>query len=150
MASQPERVSSLTLYGTWPRIVQSPDYEFGVDPEEVGERTLQALRDQVKTTIGEGEVAAFIIEPVAGEGGFIPAPRSFLTGLRAYADEIGARWIDAENYHITLRFIGDVDHHIASDVTDMLDRLAQPGCRHQLVQRLLKHVLRVRRVPHGR
>jgi RNA 2',3'-cyclic 3'-phosphodiesterase len=35
----------------------------------------------------------------------------------------GARWIDTENYHITLRFIGDVDHHIASDVTDMLDRL---------------------------
>jgi len=66
------------------------------DPEEVGERTLQALRDQVKTTIGEGEVAAFIIEPVAGEGGFIPAPRSFLTGLRAYADEIGALWIDDE------------------------------------------------------
>jgi RNA 2',3'-cyclic 3'-phosphodiesterase len=35
----------------------------------------------------------------------------------------GARWIDTENYHITLRFIGDVDHHVASDVTDMLDRL---------------------------
>ncbi|HKI58889.1 MAG TPA: 4-aminobutyrate--2-oxoglutarate transaminase [Trueperaceae bacterium] len=66
------------------------------DPEEVGERTLRALRDQVKTTIGESEVAAFIIEPVAGEGGFIPAPRSFLAGLRAYADEIGALWIDDE------------------------------------------------------
>jgi 2'-5' RNA ligase len=36
----------------------------------------------------------------------------------------GARWIDPENYHITLRFIGDVDHHVASEVTDMLDRLA--------------------------
>jgi len=36
----------------------------------------------------------------------------------------GARWIDAENYHITLRFIGDVDHNTASDVMDMLDRLA--------------------------
>ncbi len=36
----------------------------------------------------------------------------------------GARWIDTENYHITLRFIGDVDHHVASEVTDMLDRLA--------------------------
>ena len=35
----------------------------------------------------------------------------------------GARWIDTDNYHITLRFIGDVDHHVASDVTDMLDRL---------------------------
>ena len=35
----------------------------------------------------------------------------------------GARWIDTENYHITLRFIGDVDHHVASDVSGMLDRL---------------------------
>lgn len=36
----------------------------------------------------------------------------------------GARWIDTENYHITLRFIGDVDYHVASEVTAMLDRLA--------------------------
>ena len=36
----------------------------------------------------------------------------------------GARWIDTDNYHITLRFIGDVDHRVANDVVDMLDRLA--------------------------
>jgi 2'-5' RNA ligase len=36
----------------------------------------------------------------------------------------GARWMDPENYHITLRFIGDVDHVIANEVTDGLDRLA--------------------------
>ena len=36
----------------------------------------------------------------------------------------GARWIDPTNYHITLRFIGDVDHAIAGEVTDALDRLA--------------------------
>jgi RNA 2',3'-cyclic 3'-phosphodiesterase len=36
----------------------------------------------------------------------------------------GARWIDQENYHITLRFIGDVDHALAGEVTDALDRLA--------------------------
>jgi RNA 2',3'-cyclic 3'-phosphodiesterase len=35
----------------------------------------------------------------------------------------GARWMDPENYHITLRFIGDVDHQIADEVTDALDRL---------------------------
>jgi len=35
----------------------------------------------------------------------------------------GARWIDTENYHITLRFIGDVDYSTASEVTDALDRL---------------------------
>jgi RNA 2',3'-cyclic 3'-phosphodiesterase len=36
----------------------------------------------------------------------------------------GARWIDTENYHITLRFIGDVDYATANEVTDALDRLA--------------------------
>ena len=36
----------------------------------------------------------------------------------------GARWIDPENYHITLRFIGDVDHQTANEVSDALDRLS--------------------------
>ncbi len=36
----------------------------------------------------------------------------------------GARWIDPENYHITLRFIGDVDNGTADDVADSLDRLS--------------------------
>lgn len=63
---------------------------------EVAERALAALKDQVKTTIGESEVAAFLIEPVAGEGGFIPAPRAFLEGVQNYAREIGALWIDDE------------------------------------------------------
>jgi 2'-5' RNA ligase len=33
----------------------------------------------------------------------------------------GARWIDPENYHITLRFIGDIDSSVANDVASMLD-----------------------------
>ncbi|HWV43104.1 RNA 2',3'-cyclic phosphodiesterase [Pseudorhodoplanes sp.] len=33
----------------------------------------------------------------------------------------GARWIDQDNYHITLRFIGDVDVNVAQDVASMLD-----------------------------
>ncbi len=35
----------------------------------------------------------------------------------------GARWIDPENYHLTLRFIGDVDARVAHDVASMLDRV---------------------------
>ena len=38
----------------------------------------------------------------------------------------GARWIDAENYHVTLRFIGDVDSRQANDVAEALDRVAAP------------------------
>lgn len=36
----------------------------------------------------------------------------------------GARWIEPENYHITLRFIGDVDHQTADEVAVSLGRLA--------------------------
>lgn len=64
--------------------------------EETAEKALAALKEQVKNNIGESEVAAFIIEPIAGEGGFIPAPEAFLRGLREYATEIGALWIDDE------------------------------------------------------
>jgi 2'-5' RNA ligase len=35
----------------------------------------------------------------------------------------GARWIDPENYHVTLRFIGDVDDDVAHEVASMLDRV---------------------------
>lgn len=37
---------------------------------------------------------------------------------------LGARWIDPENYHITLCFIGDVDNHVADEVSYELDRAA--------------------------
>ena len=36
----------------------------------------------------------------------------------------GARWMDPQNYHITLRFIGDVDGKTANEIVDALDRLA--------------------------
>ncbi len=38
----------------------------------------------------------------------------------------GARWIDVENYHITLRFIGDVDGRTADEVVDRIDRIDRP------------------------
>ncbi len=33
----------------------------------------------------------------------------------------GARWIDPENYHITLRFIGDIDDRLAHEIALLLD-----------------------------
>jgi 2'-5' RNA ligase len=38
----------------------------------------------------------------------------------------GARWIDVENFHITLRFIGDIDGRTADEVVDRLDRIDRP------------------------
>jgi 2'-5' RNA ligase len=39
----------------------------------------------------------------------------------------GARWIDPENYHLTLRFFGDVEGHIADEIANALDRVRRPS-----------------------
>ena len=38
----------------------------------------------------------------------------------------GARWIDPENYHLTLRFIGDIDDRLARDIAFMLGDVDRP------------------------
>ena len=52
-------------------------------------QTLQALEYLFRADIDPTEVAAFIIEPVQGEGGFLPAPDELLIALRAIADRHG-------------------------------------------------------------
>ncbi|EAQ37472.1 2',5' RNA ligase [Nitrobacter sp. Nb-311A] len=44
-----------------------------------------------------------------------------LSGLRGGLP--GARWIDPENYHLTLRFIGDIDGAAANEVASVLLRV---------------------------
>lgn len=42
-----------------------------------------------KTTTPPAEVAAIVVEPVQGEGGYVPAPKGFLRELRRICDEHG-------------------------------------------------------------
>ena len=44
-----------------------------------------------------------------------------LSGLRGGLP--GARWIDPENYHVTLRFIGDIDGVAANEIAGLLARI---------------------------
>src|ERR671928_193349 len=56
----------------------------------------------------------------------IPAPIAFsLSMLRGGLP--GARWIDPDNYHITLRFIGDVDDVVAREIASLLDQVDRPA-----------------------
>jgi 4-aminobutyrate aminotransferase/(S)-3-amino-2-methylpropionate transaminase len=55
-----------------------------------------ALERALKTMIQPGELAAVIIEPVLGEGGFIPAPASFLAALRTLCDRHGIVFVADE------------------------------------------------------
>jgi RNA 2',3'-cyclic 3'-phosphodiesterase len=38
----------------------------------------------------------------------------------------GARWVDPGNYHLTVRFIGEVDEGLANDIDAALDRVRAP------------------------
>jgi RNA 2',3'-cyclic 3'-phosphodiesterase len=37
----------------------------------------------------------------------------------------GARWIDPDNYHMTLRFVGDVDDMVAREIVFMLGKVSR-------------------------
>ena len=50
---------------------------------------LDALERTLVTQVAAEQVAAIVIEPVQGEGGFVVAPREFMAGVRAVCDEHG-------------------------------------------------------------
>jgi 4-aminobutyrate aminotransferase/(S)-3-amino-2-methylpropionate transaminase len=50
---------------------------------------LEALERALITTVAAETVAAIVIEPVQGEGGFVVAPQEFLQGVRRICDENG-------------------------------------------------------------
>ena len=50
---------------------------------------LAALERAFSTVVAPEQVAAIVIEPVLGEGGFVPAPKEFLHGIRRICDEQG-------------------------------------------------------------
>ncbi len=57
-----------------------------------GDGVQECLRELEKAAIGGADpenIAAVIIEPVAGEGGFIPMPKEFLHGVREFCDRYG-------------------------------------------------------------
>ena len=43
----------------------------------------------LKSQTASEETAAIIIEPILGEGGYIPAPSKFMKGLRKICDDYG-------------------------------------------------------------
>jgi 4-aminobutyrate aminotransferase/(S)-3-amino-2-methylpropionate transaminase len=52
-------------------------------------RALQGLSEVFESEVAPNRVAAIIIEPVLGEGGFVPAPLEFLKELRRITSEQG-------------------------------------------------------------
>ena len=50
-------------------------------PEACAANALDVITGLIHTQVGEDNVAAVLIEPIQGEGGFVVPPDGFLTGL---------------------------------------------------------------------
>ena len=74
------------VHSLYPTCYRCP---FGSLPEKCGHKCFSYLENLFKHQIDPCEVAACIIEPVLGEGGYVPAPSDFLRKLRTLCDEYG-------------------------------------------------------------
>lgn len=57
--------------------------------DEISARALYQLELLLQQQTTPDDTAAILVEPVLGEGGYTPAPPSFLKGLREVADKHG-------------------------------------------------------------
>lgn len=64
-------------------------YGKGLTLEEFTEREIKLLRESLIATIDPLNCAAIIVEPVLGEGGFVPMPVGYMHELRRICDEFG-------------------------------------------------------------
>lgn len=100
-----------------------PNEDHGVSVAQ----TLQALEYLFRADIDPTEVAAFIIEPVQGEGGFLPAPDELLVAVRAIADRHGIVLIADEiqtGFARTGRMFGIENSSIQPDLITVAKSLA--------------------------
>ncbi|MBV2153040.1 aspartate aminotransferase family protein [Kitasatospora sp. SUK 42] len=61
----------------------------GLSEDEAVAYALRGLDEVLATVSAPAETAAMFVEPVLGEGGYVPAPPGFLAGLRERADRHG-------------------------------------------------------------
>ena len=64
-------------------------YGNGLDLDEFSDVHLRELEDFFHTHVAADQVAAIIVEPVQGEGGFNVIPQKYLKGLRQVCDQYG-------------------------------------------------------------
>lgn len=64
-------------------------FKLGMSESEAVRYSLEALDELLVSQVAPHDVAAILIEPVLGEGGYVPAPAEFLRALRALCDQHG-------------------------------------------------------------
>ncbi len=93
MAMTTSKTAYRVSYPNLPPGVYSAPYPYafasGRSEQEECEAALAALQTLLDTQSAPEDTAAIIVEPVLGEGGYLPAPAAFLKGLRSLCNDLG-------------------------------------------------------------
>ena len=102
-------------------------YRWLGNPSTITEDALNEITLKIEKEIGAHNVAAILIEPILGEGGFLVPPAGFLPGLADYAKENGIVFI-ADEVQSGFARTGDmfaVDHEgVVPDMITMAKGIA--------------------------
>ena len=127
---------SLTMTSSSPAYRQNfgpfaPDIHHAPFPDEyrgwTTDTALEALDELFDTRVVPDQVAAILIEPQQGEGGFVPAPAAFLRRLRTLTERLGIVFIADEiqsGFGRTGKMFGYQHAAIEPDVIAMAKSLA--------------------------
>jgi 4-aminobutyrate aminotransferase/(S)-3-amino-2-methylpropionate transaminase len=78
------------------RVPMAYPFRWPGGPAACAADALNVITDLIHAQIGEQNVAAVVIEPIQGEGGFIVPPDGFLTGLATFCTENGIVFVADE------------------------------------------------------
>ncbi|MGO1737480.1 MAG: aspartate aminotransferase family protein [Actinomycetaceae bacterium] len=102
-------------------------YRYGWSEEEATDFALRELDYLFATVTSPAEVAAFVVEPVLGEGGYVPGNTRFFQGLRERADEHGILLVMDEiqtGFGRTGRMFGHEHFDVRPDVVTIAKGIA--------------------------
>lgn len=71
------------------RVPMAYPYRWPTGPDSCGPEAAAAVADIVRTQVGAGNVAAVVVEPIQGEGGFIVPGAGFLPALAEFCRDNG-------------------------------------------------------------
>ncbi|MDI9977918.1 aminotransferase class III-fold pyridoxal phosphate-dependent enzyme [Rhodococcus sp. IEGM 1307] len=102
-------------------------YRYGWTEEEATAFALKELDYIFATLTAPNETAAFVVEPVLGEGGYVPGNTAFFQGLRERADRYGILLVIDEiqtGFGRTGKFFGHQHFDVRPDIITIAKGLA--------------------------
>ncbi len=78
------------------RMPMAYPYRWPGGPEACERDALEHVIHKIEKEVGAENLAAIVIEPIQGEGGFVVPPKGFLPGLADFAKKVGALFIADE------------------------------------------------------